>query len=1039
MGSEWAEDARAMTAPAQPDATASLDARALAQTLRRSVRGEVRFDAGSRATYATDASNYRQVPLGVVVPRTTDDVLATLDACHRAGAPVLARGGGTSLAGQACNVAVVLDFSKYLHRVLELDPDRKLARVQPGVVLDDLRAQAARFNLTFGPDPATHNRCTLGGMIGNNACGVHSIRAGMTADNVEQLEVITHDGLRLRVGATDDDELARALAVGGRRAALYAGLRALRDRYAEEIRTGFPDIPRRVSGYNLPELLPERGFQVARALAGSEGTCVTVLEATLRLVESPPYRVLVVLGFPDIYQAAERVPEIMGYSPAGLEGFDGRLLADVRAKRLHPHGVALLPPGGGWLLVEFDGWTAAEARAYADALVRDLSGRPGAPAIVLLDDTAAQHHLWLVRESALGATARAPGQPDTWPGWEDSAVAPDRFGGYLRDLRRLMDRFGYSGAFYGHFGQGCLHTRMDYDFSTAAGVASFERFMHEAAALVVSYGGSLSGEHGDGQARGELLPLMFGPELMRAFGEFKALWDPTNLMNPGKLVHAYRADEHLRLGATYRPKQLRTHFRYPDDDGNFARAMTRCVGVGKCRREGGGVMCPSYMVTREERHSTRGRARLLFEMLQGDVLRDGWRDPHVKEALDLCLACKGCKSECPVQVDMATYKAEFLSHYYAGRLRPASAYAMGLIFRWARLAARAPRLANAATQTPPLAALAKRLLGIAPQRRFPAFAPRTFKQQFRLRPVASLDRPEVLLWPDTFSNHFHPEVALAAVDELEAAGYRVIVPQAALCCGRPLYDFGMLDTAKRLLRQVLDTLRPQIRAGVPLVGLEPSCVSVFRDELVALFPDDQDAQRLRAQTFLLAEFLERAPDYEPPRLESAALLQGHCHQQAVLGMGAEERLLARMGVRATALDAGCCGMAGAFGFERQHYDVSMACGERVLLPAVRAASAETLIIADGFSCSEQIAQTTDRRALHLAQVLRLARQHQAAATLPPGVLPETLAAQRTSLEPSRRLRFGRLALASVGLTLVLGGLARWARTRTRSRTAAHRR
>lgn len=1015
----------------QASAGVKVDTRGLAEALGRTVRGEVRFDAGSRAVYSTDASNYRQVPIGVVVPRDSDDVLAALDACRRFDAPVLPRGGGTSLAGQTCNVAVVLDFSKYMHSVLELDPERKLARVQPGVVLDDLRAQAERHHLTYGPDPSTHNRCTLGGMIGNNSCGVHSIAAGLTSDNVEELEIVTYDGLRLRVGATGEEELARLIAGDGRRAMLYAALHALSERYADDIRTGYPDIPRRVSGYNLLELLPERGFHVARALVGSEGTCATVLEATVRLIESPPHRALVVLGYADIYTAADAVPEVMATGPDGLEGFDDRLLADVRKKRLFPRGVALLPPGGGWLLVEYAGWTVHEARAKAERLMHALGRGAAAPEMALLEEHADQHAVWQVRESALGATARAPGQPDTWSGWEDAAVAPERFGAYLRDLRTLMDRFGYGGAFYGHFGQGCLHTRMDYDFLTAEGIATFERFIHEAAEQVVAYGGSLSGEHGDGQARGELLPLMFSPDVIEAFRDFKAIWDPRNRMNPGKLVDAARADQHLRFGTDYRPARPRTTFRYPDDDGSFTRAMTRCVGVGKCRREGGGTMCPSYMVTREELHSTRGRARVLFEMLQGDVLRDGWRDPHVKEALDLCLACKGCKGECPVQVDMATYKAEFLSHYYAGRIRPRSAYTMGLIYWWARLAAHAPRLANFATHAPLLAGFAKRAGGIAPQRDIPTFARATFVRQFRRRPPASVsaDAPRVILWPDTFNNHFHPETLLAAVEVLEAAGVRVTLPDVSLCCGRPLYDFGMLDAAQRLLRQILDALRPDIQAGVPVVGLEPSCVAVFRDELLQLFPQDADAQRLSAQTFLLSEYLTRVR-YTPPRLEGAprVVVHGHCHHKAVLGMGAEERMLRDLGLDYTLLDSGCCGMAGAFGFERDHYDVSIACGERVLLPAVRAADAETLIVSDGFSCREQIAQTTDRRALHLAELLRMA--HRQAAGLPP-IAAEHEAGGGKAHRGRAIAGAAAAVLAGAGVASALAGLVWWRRGRAR--------
>ncbi|HXR64333.1 MAG TPA: FAD-linked oxidase C-terminal domain-containing protein, partial [Ktedonobacteraceae bacterium] len=544
---------------------------------------------------------------------------------------------------------------------------------------------------------------------------------------------------------------------------------------------------------------------------------------------------------------------------------------------------------------------------------------------------------------------------------------------YLRDLRDMMNRYGYTSALYGHFGEGCVHTRINFDLTSRAGISKFRSFMEEAADLVVSYGGSISGEHGDGQSRGELLPKMYGEELVQAFREFKAIWDPAGRMNPGKVIDPYRLDENLRLGPTYNPPHLKTHFQFPQDEGNFATATLRCVGVGKCRRTEGGTMCPSYMVTREEKHSTRGRTHLLFEMLQGEVLRDGWRDQQVKEALDLCLACKGCKSDCPVNVDMATYKAEFLSHYYQGRLRPRSAYAMGLIYWWARVASALPRLANFATQAPILRTFARWAAGVAPQRRMPIFASRTFKHWFNQRVPRNSGQPQVMLWPDTFNNYFHPEVAIAAVDVLEAAGYQVIIPEQTLCCGRPLYDHGMLSTAKRLLRQILAALHPQIAAGVPLVGLEPSCVAVFRDELLNLFPTDENARRLSKQTFLLSEFFaQKVPQYQPPKLRRKALVQGHCHHKATTGMGTEMDILRRLGLDIEIPEAGCCGMAGSFGFEKEHYDLSMQCGERALLPAVRAAASETLIVADGFSCQEQITQATRRQPLHLAQVIQLA-------------------------------------------------------------------
>jgi len=950
----------------------------LEAALRKRIRGEVRFDSKSRALYSTDSSNYRQVPIGVVLPRDIPDVLETLDLCRKFGAPVLARGGGTSLAGQCCNVAVVLDLSRHVNRVIAIDAERRTARFEPGAILDDLRRAAAVHGLTFGPDPATHEHCTLGGMIGNDSCGVHSVMAAFegegarTADQIVEMDVVTGDGLRLTVGKTSETDLERIIAEGGRRGRIYSDLKALRDEHAHLIRARFPDIPRRVSGYNLPYLLPENGFHVARALVGSEGTCVTVLEATALLIPNPKARSLLVAGFADVAAAADHVTAVLAHRPIGLEGIDERLVEDAWAIGLHPRDSTLLPEGGGWLLIEFGGESKAESDEKALRLAGALSRT--ARGVKLYRDPAEEWQVWRVREAALGATAHVPGKPLTWEGWEDSAVPPARLGGYLRDLRALYEKHGYEGDFYGHFGQGCVHTRIDFDLETKEGLAKFRAFLDEAADLVVSYGGSLSGEHGDGQARAELLPKMFGPELVEAFRRFKRIWDPEGRMNPGKVVDAYAITDNLRLATGHKSDPLPTQFSYRDDAGSFPRALLRCVGMGKCRRPAGGTMCPSYMVTREEEHSTRGRARLLFEMLRGETITTGWKSEEVRGALDLCLACKGCKSDCPVGVDMATYKAEFLSHYWKGRLRPRSAFAFGLVHRWARLAARAPRLANALTQTPGLSTLARAAAGMAPERTIPILARQTFRAWFLRRGPVKAGGPRVLLFPDTFNNFFHPETARAGVEVLEAAGFRVTIPGSDLCCGRPLYDFGMLDLARRTLRELLDGLRGEIRAGVPVVVLEPSCAAVFRDELPGLFPDDADARTLSGQTFVLAEFLvKKAPGFLPRRLARRAILQGHCHQRAIMTMTDEEELLRRMGLDVTTPEPGCCGMAGSFGFERgDHYDVSMACAERALLPEIRRAPPETLVIADGFSCREQIVQGTGRESLHLAEVLRCA-------------------------------------------------------------------
>jgi Fe-S oxidoreductase len=736
----------------------------------------------------------------------------------------------------------------------------------------------------------------------------------------------------------------------------------------------------------LGYLLPENGFNVAGALVGSEGSCVTVLEATLQLVHSPPHRSLVVLGYPDIYAAADAVPGILRYGPIGLEALGDHMISNMKRLRLFPDEIAALPQGGAWLMVEFGANTHAEAKAGARDMTTHLSKSAAHPSIKLCGSPAESAKYWRVREAGLGATSIVPGSPEFWSGWEYSAVPPDRMGEYLRSLRSLLDEYGYDGAFYGHFGDGCVHGRFTFDLVTAEGIAKFRAFMTEAADLVVGFGGSLSGEHGDGQSRGELLPRMFGPKLMAAFREFKRIWDPSNKMNPGKVIDANPLDADLRLGTKYSPLQVKTHFAFQEDGGNFASAALRCVGVGRCRKTNAGTMCPSYMVTMEEEDSTRGRARLLFEMLQGDQIKDGWRNQSVREALDLCLACKSCKTECPVNVDMAAYKAEFLSHYYYGRLRPRSAYSMGLIYWWSGMAARAPGLVNSMGRIPVISGVTKRAAGIAKERELPRFASQTFRSEFHSgrgrssgsRPAkemreSSHDCPRVLLWADTFNNHFHPETARAAVEVLEAAGYTVDVPRKRLCCGRPLYDFGMLDLAGHLLRLIVDDLRDDIRNGTPIVVLEPSCAAVFQDELRQLLPNDPDAERLRSQTFLLSEFLERyAPDYCWPSLGGSVFVQGHCHQKSLMGMSAEESLLKRVGLHVIAPDTGCCGMAGAFGFEAEHYAVSVRCAERVLLPEVRKTDENTPIVADGFSCREQIRQLSGRHAVHLAEVLQSA-------------------------------------------------------------------
>ncbi|PQV46439.1 FAD-binding and (Fe-S)-binding domain-containing protein [Paraburkholderia sp. BL21I4N1] len=960
---------------------------ALEADLRRHVRGEVRFDQGSKAIYAADASNYRQVPLGVVVPADVDDLLATLAACRRNDVPFLPRGGGTSQNGQCVNVAVVADASQYVNRVVSVDPVARVAIVEPGVVCDTLRDAAEQHGLTFAPDPATHSRCTLGGMIGNNSCGAHSVMAGKTVENVEALEIATFDGARFWVGPTSDAELESIIATGGRQGEIYAALKQLRDTYAEQIRAKFPQIKRRVSGFNLDQLLPENGFNVARALVGTEGTCAVTLQAKVRLVKSPAKRVIVVVGFTDIYVAADAVPHFMRCEPIAIEGLDRAIIRGLQARGLKKDEIALLPPGDAWVVLEFGADTQEAVMQRAQAAAAYFSSGEAGPNVsaMLVEDRALQAKVWSIRETGASAVALSieHGAPDPVVGWEDAAVDPMRLGNYLRAFQALVDRYGYETSLYGHFGDGCVHARITFDLRSAAGVSTWRKFLREAAELVVEFGGSLSGEHGDGQAKAEFLPIMYGPELMRAMEQFKAIWDPANRLNPGKVVHAYRADENLRMGPAYKPVTLQTKLTFASPEGHgFQREIERCIGMGKCRSLEGGTMCPSYRATREERYSTRGRAHLFWEMLQGDVIADGWQSREVKDALDTCLACKGCKSDCPTHTDMASYKAEFLSHYYETKRRPRQALFMGRIGEWAPWAARFPRLTNFMTSAPGLASLGKWVAGVAQTRELPRFAGATYREIVRRASShargdeGKVGHPgkKVILWVDTFNDHFTPEIAEAAADVLAQLGWHVVLPKNRLCCGRPLYDFGLLDRARELLTHILDDLADDIAAGVPLVGLEPGCLSVFKDELLKQLPDHALAKQLSAQTFLFSDFVARQP-FDWPTLDADVIVHGHCHQKALFGMQGDTALLNKLGVTWKLLDTGCCGMAGSFGFNAEHHALSEKIGEDTLFPAVRnatAANAETIVLTNGFSCREQIGQGTGRHAMHIAQLAQRA-------------------------------------------------------------------
>jgi FAD/FMN-containing dehydrogenase/Fe-S oxidoreductase len=921
----------------------------LGHALRRAGLSEVDTSTRRRAEYSTDASLYRVAPTAVAFPRSTEEVLAALEVCRELNVPLTPRGAGTSIAGNAVGTGLVLDFSRHLNTIHAIDPHNCTATVDPGVILDDLQRAAKGHGLRFGPDPSTHSRATLGGMIGNNACGSRALAYGRTADNVAELDLVTGTGERLTASRGVDPATSPTL----------TALHATVAEHLAVIRTELGRFDRQVSGYSLEHLLPERGFDVAGALVGTEGTLGVLLGATVWLVRPPDTTILVLLGYPDMASAADAVPALLPHRPIAMEGLDARMVEVVRRQK-GAAAVPELPRGGGWLFVEFD-----PAAGGVDGLIADSAAIDSRT----VTDPRESAALWRIREDGAGLAARSQGGQTSHAGWEDAAVPPDKLGKYLREFERLLADRGLTGTPYGHFGDGCVHIRIDFPLHRPDGAAVFREFLLDAAKLVAGYGGSCSGEHGDGRARGELLPLMYSRAALNAFAAVKTVFDPADLLNPGVIVAPRPVHADLRVPAARHPRHP-LGFALHDDAGDFTAAVHRCTGVGKCRADNtgsGGVMCPSYLATGDEKDSTRGRARVLQEMVNGSVVTGGWRAPEVLDVLDLCLSCKGCASDCPTGVDMAAYKAEALHQAYRGRVRPPAHYALGWLPRWARLASLAPGLANAALSNPLLGGVGKRLAGVDGRRELPAFARRTFRDWFTARPVPAGD--PVLLWVDTFTDRFTPEVGIAAVEVLEDAGFSVRIPEKSLCCGLTWISTGQLGAAKRILRRSVTALAGYAADGVPIVGLEPSCTAVFRSDAVELCDQVPGVRAVASATRTLAELLADRPQWTPPSLVGVdALAQPHCHQHAVMGWQADQALLEKAGASVRSV-GGCCGLAGNFGAERGHYDVSVKVAEQALLPAVREAGEDTVLLADGFSCRTQLDQLAGKQAAHLAQLL----------------------------------------------------------------------
>ena len=949
--------------------------RGLHQDLLQTLDGEVDFSSAGIALFTSDASNYRQIPLGVVFPRSENDVKTTIQLCRKHKAPVLMRGAGTSQNGQTVNTAVILDYSRFMNQIITIDVENRTAVVQPGIVCDTLKAAAEQHGLTFGPDPATHSRCTLGGMIGNNSCGPHSMLAGKTVENVLELEVLTTDGDTFTIGPTSESELEKIIAANDSRTAIYRELKSIRDDYADDIRLRYPTIKRRVSGYNLDQLLPENGFNVARALVGSEGTCVCVLRAKVALIKNPEFKRLIVLGFKDIFTAGDIVPAVMPFSPIAMEGLDWNIIGGLNDRNLKQREVGLLPEGRAWLLIELTAESITVLNDHCKSFTATMQANPTVTDVKTFTDPAEVSDIWSIREQGASATALAlnPGDPDPVVGWEDTAVDPLQIGDYLRELYALVDSYGYKTSLYGHFGDGCIHARMTFDTRSTEGVAKWRRFSKDIAELVVKYNGSLSGEHGDGQAKAEFLPIMFGDRLMQAFRRFKAVWDPNRMMNPGKLIDAYRMDENLRLGPNYKTPVFDSVLHFTEDAGGFGRSTERCIGMGKCRAQSG-AMCPSFQATGEERFSTRGRAHLLHELLRGELIPSGFDDTDIADSFEHCLSCKACKTQCPTHVDIAALKAEFMHQHYKNRRRPLHHHIFGKAGLWLALMTRAPGLFNV-LQSGISGRIMKHTLAIQKDKALPKLNNRPFrawvKKQAKLSENAfytfgKTDGLPVVLWIDSVNNAYRPEVLQSAVSLLGRCGFQVLLARQHFCCGRPLYEHGFLQQAKLQLQSILDTFYNTLPPDSQVIVLEPSCLSVFKDELHRLFPQNTSATDLAERTKTLADFLADQK-ISPDKKLAKGLMHLHCHNKSA--SSTERDLMKQCFDELQEPEAGCCGLAGVFGLRQSTSDIGDKLYLRNLAQAVTGSDPDTRIVSNGFSCQKQITDFSGARVWHPVEII----------------------------------------------------------------------